>query len=412
MKKTILSIALCLMASFGFSQKWEGLAKTPPMGWNSWNTFALDINEQVVKDMADKFVNLGLKDAGYTYIVIDDGWMTKQRDENQNLVVDPQKFPNGLKEVSDYVHSKGLKFGIYNCAGSHTCGGFPGSRGHEYQDALLYARLGVDFLKYDWCSTGKLNAEEAYTTMRDALYATGRPILFSLCEWGDNQPWNWGAPIGHMWRISGDIFCCWDCEYVHDKGLPTQWSSWGVLPIIKMRQNIRQFNGPDHWNDPDMMEVGNGMSVEEDHSHFALWCLMASPLFLGNDLNKITDETLKTITNKELIAIDQDEKGIQGYEVEVRDSLSIWAKSLKDGNWAIGIFNLSKQTKQVSFDFKSLKFTDDVAKESFDCNTQEYKVRECVNHTDYKTGTKKPVNFTLKSHDCVVFKLEKSTGKK
>src|SRR5437764_5222242 len=188
------------------AQKFKGLALTPPMGWNSWNTFQTNINEQLVKDIADIMVSSGMKDAGYTYLVLDDGWMAMKRDSiTGDLVADPVKFPHGMKYVADYVHSKGLKFGLYNCAGTKTCAGYPGTRGYEYQDARYYASLGVDYLKFDWCNTNGINAREAYSTMSKALKTADRPIVFSLCEWGQNKPWTWAAPVGHLWRTTGDI---------------------------------------------------------------------------------------------------------------------------------------------------------------------------------------------------------------
>lgn len=371
MRKLTLLAASALLCINANAQKFDGLAKTPAMGWNSWNTFALDINEDVVKQTADKFVELGLKEAGYTYIVIDDGWMLKQRDAKQNLVADPKKFPSGLKSLADYIHQKGLKFGIYNCAGALTCGGYPGGRGHEYQDAIYYAENDVDFLKYDWCSTAKLNPVESYTTMRDALYATDRPILFNICEWGDNQPWLWAEKVGHSWRTTGDIYCCFDCEFVHDKGKPTQWSSWGVMQIARLRKNIRQYSGPDHWNDFDMLEVGNGLTAAEDRSHFALWCMLASPLVLGNDLNKMTPEALKTVTSKEVIAVDQDSLGIQGFEYLNSDSISVWAKPLSGDQWAIAVINTSGAERVVNFDWKANVIKDNVFNKTLDATDRK-----------------------------------------
>lgn len=278
MKKTvIIALALCL-AFNGFAQKFEGLAKTPQMGWNSWNLFQTNINEQLVKDIADIFVSRGLKDAGYEYVLLDDGWMDMQRDAQGNLVPHPDKFPNGIKAVADYVHSKWLKFGLYNCAGTKTCAGYSGSHRHEYQDALKYAEWGVDYLKYDWCNTAPLKnmedkeiyATDAYRTMRDALYAAGRPILFSLCEWGDNNSWKWASSIGHSWRTTGDIYDCFDCRHEHVEATPI-WYSSGVVPILNMRDQatLRKVAGPGHWNDMDMMEIGNGgMNHIEEASHF------------------------------------------------------------------------------------------------------------------------------------------------
>ena len=193
------------------AQKFEGLALTPPMGWNSWNTFQTNISEKLVMEIADSMVSSGMKAAGFTYIVLDDGWMAMERNANGDLVPDPKKFPNGIKAVADYVHSKGLKFGLYNCAGTKTCAGYPGTRGYEYQDARFYASVGTDYLKFDWCSADGINAKEAYNTMSKALKLAGRPIVFSLCEWGQNNPWEWAKETGHLWRTTGDIFGCFDC---------------------------------------------------------------------------------------------------------------------------------------------------------------------------------------------------------
>jgi alpha-galactosidase len=331
--RKIIKVITILLVNLSFSQgnihtqtavKFEGLAMTPPMGWNSWNTFATNIDEKLVKETADIMVSSGLAAAGYNYIVLDDGWMTMERDKNGDLVPDPVKFPGGMKSLIDYVHAKGLKFGLYNCAGTKTCAGYPGSRGYEYQDARFYAKLGVDYLKYDWCNTEGITAKEAYKTMSNALKTAGRPIVFSICEWGDNQPWEWAEPIGNLWRISGDIYPCFDCEFKH----PENWSSWGFMKIADMRKDIRKYSGPDHWNDFDMMEVGNEMNATEDKTHFSLWCMLSSPLFTGNDYRKMTPETLNILKNKEMIAVNQDKLGIQGFKYLSEDGLEIWVKPL------------------------------------------------------------------------------------
>ena len=333
--KNYLLIALIFIGVNCNAQKFNDLALTPPMGWNSWNTFGTDINEKLVKDIADKFIELGLKDAGYEYLVLDDGWMAKDRDADGNLIADPIKFPNGMKALADYIHSKGLKFGLYNCAGSQTCAGYPGSRGYEYQDARMYAAWDIDYLKYDWCNTGKLNAEEAYITMRDAIKKANRPMVFSICEWGDNEPWKWAKDVGHLWRVTGDIINCWDCEIGHGS-----WSSSGVWKIIDMRKDIRKEAGPGHWNDFDMMEVGNGMTNAEDRSHFAMWTMLASPLIMGNDLRMASSETIKTLANKEVIQVNQDKLGIQGFRFSNENELEIWIKPLANDEWAITFINM------------------------------------------------------------------------
>ncbi len=401
MKKYSLFFICVLFANIIYAQKFENLAQTPPMGWNSWNTFATDINEQLVKDIADAFIKYGLKDAGYEYIVLDDGWSAMERDKDGNLVADPKKFPSGMKALADYIHSKGLKFGIYNCAGSKTCGGYPGSRGHEYQDARTYASWDVDYLKYDWCNTTKLNAEGAYMTMRDALKKAGRPIVFSICEWGDNKPWEWATDIGHLWRISGDIINCWDCEVGHGS-----WSSWGVWKIINMRKGLRKYAGPGHWNDLDMMEVGNGMTNAEDHTHFAMWCILTSPLIMGNDLRSASKETIKTLANKEVIAINQDKLGIQGFRFTNDDNVEVWIKPLANNEWAFVFVNMNDKPFELQFDWNEHEIGDDMNKRSLKTKETTFKIRDLFNHKDIGT-TKQPLETTIGIHDVLMIKLSK-----
>ena len=241
------------------------------------------------------WLKVACMDAGYEYIVIDDCWQVS-RDENGEIVVDAERFPNGMKHVVDYVHSKGLKFGIYSCAGTNLSGR-PGGRGHEYQDARTYASWGVDYLKYDWCNTTTQDAKASYSTMRDALYAAGRPIVFSLCEWGTAKPWEWAKDVGHLWRTTGDIRDIYE----------------SMLSILDKNGNLSRYAGPGHWNDPDMLEVGNGgMTNEEYKTHFTLWCMMAAPLMAGNDLANMTPETKEILMNDEIIALDQDKLGKTG----------------------------------------------------------------------------------------------------
>ncbi len=233
MKKTTLLFVLLFSSSI-YAQKFEGLALTPPMGWNSWNTFAVNIHEDMVKQIADIMVSSGMKDAGYEYVVVDDGWEALSRDSSGNLVPDPNKFPHGMKALADYIHSKGLKFGIHNCAGNTTCNGFPGGRGHEYQDARLYASWGVDYLKYDWCDHGTADAHETYKTMGDALYAAKRPVVYSLCEWGGTKPWEWGKDIAHFWRTTGDITDCYNCQGEYDLGMRF---------VLKLQDGLEKYAG-------------------------------------------------------------------------------------------------------------------------------------------------------------------------
>ena len=402
MKKIILFFLVLITTSKISGQKFEGLAQTPPLGWNSWNTFATDINEELVKNIADKFIELGLKDAGYEYIVLDDGWMAKERDESGNLIPDPVKFPSGMKSLAAYIHSKGLKFGLYNCAGSKTCAGYPGSRGYEYQDAASYASWDVDYLKYDWCNTEKLNAEGAYITMRDALKKAERPIVFSICEWGDNQPWKWAKDVGHLWRVTGDIINCWDCEVGHGS-----WSSWGVWKIINMRKDIRKVAGPGHWNDFDMMEVGNGMTDAEDRSHFAMWSMLASPLIMGNDLRTATKETIKTLSNKEVIAVNQDKLGIQGFRFTNENNTEIWLKPLENEAWAMTFVNMSDKPIEINFDWKKHDIGDDVNGKRMELKKNTFKIRDLIHHKNLGNTTKN-LKETIASHDVLMIKLEKN----
>ena len=311
----------------------NGLALTPPMGWNSWNKFACNVNEQIVRDTADAMVSSGMRDAGYHYVVIDDCWHGP-RDASGFITADPQRFPSGIKALADYVHSRGLRFGIYSDAGRLTCGGRPGSQGHEYQDALTYARWGVDYLKYDWCSTGDRNAQEGYGVMADALRSSGRDIVFSMCEWGTAKPWLWAKNTGNLWRTTGDIFDSFD------KKDPSRNWAHTLLEIVDLNEPLWPFAGPGHWNDPDMLEVGNGgMTPVEYRSHFSLWAMMAAPLMAGNDIAHMDEATRSILLNKEVIAIDQDSLGQQGHRAAKDGTNEVWVKPLASGGRAVLLFN-------------------------------------------------------------------------
>jgi alpha-galactosidase len=403
MEKIIIFTAALFFQQHLFAQKFEGLALTPPMGWNSWNTFQVNIDEKMVMEIANDMVSNGMRDAGYIYLVLDDGWMAKERDASGNLVADPIKFPHGMKHVADYVHSKGLKFGLYNCAGTQTCGGYPGTRGYEYNDARWYAQHDVDYLKYDWCHTDGITAKEAYKTMSNAIKVAGRKMVFSLCEWGDNQPWEWAKDIGHLWRVSGDISNCFDC--IDDHGT---WKSWGVTYIIDMRKNIRQYSGPGHWNDFDMMEVGHGLSENENRAHFSMWCMLASPLIAGNDIRKMTKSTSDILTNKELIAVNQDSLGVQAYLYNQEDSVDTWIKPLANYEIAVCFLNRSKKDKIISFDWASQPIDDTVSNRHVDFSKNVFSIRNLwLNQTAGTTS--KPYNATVMSHNVVVLRLKKET---
>jgi alpha-galactosidase len=335
--------------------------------------------------MAEALISSGMQEAGYKYIVLDDGWETKTRDPNGNIVPDPKKFPSGLKALGDYLHEKGFKFGIHNCAGTKTCAGYPGGRGHEFQDARNYASWGVDYLKYDWCEHGTANAEETYKTMRDALHTAGKPIVFSICEWGNNKPWLWAKDVGHLWRTTGDITDCYDCQEVYSTG-------WKF--ILDSQVGMEKYAGPDHWNDPDMLEVGNpGLSLAESRAHFSLWCMLAAPLMAGNDVRKMSDEVHDILTNKEVIAIDQDPLGKQGYQFMTQPGKEIWVKELSNKNWAVCFFNSSDKPMQIRLNWSHLGFVKGT-----------HKVRDLWKKEDIGT-TEKNIDFEIGSHDVVLFKL-------
>ncbi|MEU5531819.1 NPCBM/NEW2 domain-containing protein [Streptomyces sp. NPDC020362] len=365
----------------------DGLALTPPMGFNNWNSThcGADFNEAMVKGIADLFVNKGLKDAGYRYVNLDDCWALPNRDANGKLVPDPARFPNGIKAVADYVHSKGLKLGIYTSAGFKTCNsaGFPGALGHEYSDAQQFADWGVDYLKYDNCNNLGVDAKQRYRTMRDALKATGRPIVYSICEWGENKPWEWAADVGHLWRTTGDIS-----------------DSWGsMLSILKQNLPLAPHAGPGHWNDPDMLEVGNGgMTDTEYRSHFSLWSVMAAPLLIGTDLRKASPATFDILGNKDVIAVDQDPLGRQGTVVSSAGGRWVVAKEMKDGSRAVALFNESGSAQRIATTAGAVGLP----------GAPGYTLRDLWQHRSYNTaGT---VAATVPAHGTVMLRVSADAG--
>jgi len=358
MKVRYLIIFIALGALSLVAQKGEpassGLALTPPMGWNSWNKFACDVNEDMIRSMADAMVKSGMKDAGYEYINVDDCWQVS-RDAKGNIVADPQRFPHGMKALGDYIHSLGLKFGVYSDAGSKTCAGRPGGLGHEYQDALQYAAWGVDYLKYDWCNTTTQDAKASYANIRAALDAAGRPIVLSICEWGTAKPWLWGKEVGgNMWRTTGDISDRWTGQNKWPDG---SCCSNGMLAILDLQVGLGSYAGPGHWNDPDMLEVGNGgMTDTEYRSHFSLWAILAAPLISGNDLREMRPEIHDILTNKEVIAVNQDPLGRQGERVWKNGDLEVWAKQLKDGSRAVLLLNRSSVQQEISAKWEDIGY--------------------------------------------------------
>jgi alpha-galactosidase len=365
----------------------NGLARTPPMGWNSWNKFACNVSEDLIKQAADAVVSSGMKDAGYQYVVIDDCWQV-DRDAQGNIVADAKRFPSGIKALADYVHGKGLKFGIYSDAGTGTCQNRPGGRGYEFQDARQYAAWGVDYLKYDWCNHSTQDSAASYSIMRDALKKSGRPIVFSLCEWGSTKPWLWAGDVGNLWRSTGDISDKWDTGEKQD-GL-------GVVQILDLQDGLQSYAGPGHWNDPDMLEVGNGgMSITEYRAHFSMWCLLAAPLMAGNDIRSMSADIHDILTNKEVIAIDQDPLGRQGRRVQRDGGLEVWARQLADGGRAVALLNRTAAEANIAVTWTSLGYPDHVPA----------KVRDLWAKQDLgvKTGS---CQASVPSHGVVMLRIE------
>ena len=377
--RKIVCIVLGLFVCLGLeAQKWEKIGDRPQMGWNTWNKFAGNINEELVRGIADALVETGMRDAGYTYINLDDCWHG-ERDADGFIQADAKRFPNGIKALADYVHARGLKLGIYSDCGTATCAGRPGSLGHEYQDALQYARWEVDYLKEDWCNTTDINARGAYKLMSEALRASGRPIFLSMCEWGSNKPWLWARDIGHSWRIGPDIWCNFDSTRVHPQG----FTDIGVMQCIRLCEPLRKYAGPGHWNDPDMLEVGNGMTVNEDRAHFTMWCMMASPLILGNDLRSMSPETKAILMNSELIAVDQDELGVQGLRFATEQGLEFWFKPLKGGDWAFTILNPTKAPVSYALNWQHFNLIDmEVSRLGTHFDSKVYRIRNLWTHKD------------------------------
>jgi alpha-galactosidase len=332
-------LILAFVSVPGLRAQNTGLARTPPMGWNSWNHFACQVTAADVRSAADAISANGMKAAGYTYVNIDDCWQGK-RDE-KGVIHANEKFPD-MKGLADYIHGKGLKIGLYSSPGPLTCAKYEGSLGHEEQDAQTYAAWGFDYLKYDYCSfKGDVDAQiAAYKKMHEALVKAGRPIVFSLCQYGMDRSWSWAATVGgNLWRTTDDIK-----------------DDYQSMTLIGFSQaGLDRFAGPGHWNDPDMLEIGNGkMNHDEYLTHMSLWCILAAPLLAGNDLSKMTPETLEILTHPEVIAIDQDPAGIQGYPVAEEGPLEVWVKPLSDGSKAVALFNRGYSMMPVRAYFRDI----------------------------------------------------------
>lgn len=328
--------------------KSNGLAKTPPMGWNSWNKFTNQVSDPMIREMADAIVSSGMRDAGYIYVNIDDTWEAANRDANGNIKTN-NKFPN-MKALADYVHSKGLKLGIYSSPGPRTCAGYLGSFEHEEQDAKMYASWGIDYLKYDWCSASQVYADnqytmtQAYAKMGKALLNSGHDIVFSLCQYGNHEVGEWGASVGgNLWRTTGDI--------------RDDWNSMSHIGF-DLQVGREKYAGPGHWNDPDMLEIGNGrMTNEEYRTHMSLWSLLAAPLLAGNDIRNMSPEIKSILMNKEVIAIDQDPLGKQAARIAKVGDLEVWSRPLADGSHAVGLFNRGASSATVTANWNDIGVT-------------------------------------------------------
>jgi alpha-galactosidase len=362
----------------------NGLARTPPMGWNSWNKFGCNVSESLIREVADAMSANGMRAVGYRYVTIDDCWQVA-RATNGTIVVDSVRFPTGMKALADYVHSKGLGFGIYTDAGRKTCEGRPGSYGFEAIDAKTYASWGVDYVKIDWCNSEGLDAQTQYRIFRDALAASGRKIVFSICEWGTNEPWDWGPSTGNLWRTTGDI--------------ADRWTS--LISIVDLSSQYWHVAKPGAWNDPDMLEVGNGgMTQNEYRAHFSLWAMMAAPLIAGNDVRTMLDSTRGAantrdiLLNTDVIAVDQDSLGIQGRIVQASPSeLQVWVKPLADGSRAVLLFNRASVATTMTADWGRVGI-----------KTQRARVRDLWAHTD-SASVDRRYAATVPSHGVVMLRV-------
>eukprot|EP00128_Syssomonas_multiformis_P010657 Colp12_sorted_trinity150504_noHs@26217 len=355
----------------------NGLGKTPQMGWNSWNQFGCDIDEQLIRDTADLMVDGGFKDAGYVYLNLDDCWQLS-RDANGVIQPDPKTFPSGMKALSDYVRSKGLLFGLYSDAGFKTCAGRPGSLGYEEIDAKTYAEWDVSYLKYDNCNTDGTSPKKRYPPMRDALNATGKKIFFSMCEWGVEDPATWSKEVGNSWRTTGDI--------------SANWKSW--TGILDQNDKWAKYAAPGGWNDPDMLEVGVGqLTLEESVAHFSLWSLIKAPLIMGADLRNMKPEIKNIYLNKEVIAVNQDALGVQGKKLKSSwGGLEVWGGPVSDGH-AVVLFNRSDKQANITVDFSLLS-----------ADLQTVHVRDLWQHKELGNFTK-AFTAPVVSHGAVMVKI-------
>ncbi len=395
-----LLLVLCVFSALTASAGDKIICKTPPMGWISWNLFEGNINETLVKEIADAMVNSGLRDAGYEYIILDDLWQGG-RDKNGKVFPDPAKFPSGMKALGDYIHSKGLKFGIYSDVAEATCGGAVGSLGFEEQDAQTYAEWGVDYVKCDYCGAPEdiWTANERYAKFIKALRKEIPDLVFALCEWGGRSPWLWGEKVGaNLWRTTWDLRDTWESGK-YDSG------HMGIMEALDRQVGLDKYAGPGHWNDPDILMIGlygkgksssydgaAGCSVTEYESQMGLWSLLSAPLLMCNDIRKMDPETERILKNKELIAVNQDILGQQAKRIYKREAKEIWAKKLHDGSFAVGFLNRDDdEEKEITLKLQDLK-------------VQNARARDLWRNQDLGNFSG-AVTVRVKPHECKVLKI-------
>lgn len=412
MKRIILLIAFVLQITNVFSQvkssTGELMAKTPPMGWMTWNYFAENINEQAVKEMADAMVNNGMKEAGYEYIFIDDGWQGG-RDNKNNIIPDPLKFPSGIKTLADYVHSKGLKLGIYSDAAPLTCAGYTASLGFEEQDAKTFASWGIDYLKYDYCNAPEdvVTAQTRYKTMADALRKSGRDIVFGICEWGNRKPWLWGANVGgQLWRTTADIRDKWSSDKPYKNQNELHRLGAGILDVIDVNADLHTYSGPGYWNDMDMLNAGLygkkgpsgdlggvGCTDVEYQTQMSMWCMMNSVLATSCDLRNLNAATKNILLNKDIIAINQDALGKQAERKIKNEVWNVFVRPLANGDFAVAILNRSDNNANYKLNFVDLGLAD------------HYELYDLWQHKTVGKG--KSWKGNVLSHETKVFRLKK-----
>lgn len=413
MKKLTLLLVLILVHSKilhaqVLSSSGKLLASTPPMGWMTWNYFGENINEKDIMQMADAMVNSGMANASYKYIFVDDGWQGG-RDNQNNMIPDPKKFPSGIKALADYIHGKGLKLGIYSDAAQLTCAGYTASLNFEEQDAKTFASWGIDYLKYDYCNAPEdpITAQLRYKAMADALRNCGRDIEFGICEWGDRKPWLWAAQAGgQLWRTTPDVRDKWRCGKPYTKSTDLHGMGAGILDIIDLNVSLYPFSGPGHWNDMDMLVVGlygkngpsgglggKGCTDIEYQTQMSMWCMMNSVLAATNDLRTMNESTKRILMNEEIIAINQDSLGIQAERKINNDTWNVFVKPLANGDYAVAILNRSDNAANCALSFADIGLTG------------KFEIRDLWEHAAAGKGTQ--WKGMVQAHETKVFMLKK-----